>query len=84
MLPSIPRNPPLSPLAKSLAMFSLFGDLKYSLKKISTTALTNFFRLSIAVDSLICTYSSLKSAITAYASILSASVILRREDKPSL
>ena len=84
MLPGIPRNPRLSPLAKSLAMSSLFGDLKYSLKKISTIVLTNFFKLFIAVDSPIHTYSSIKLAVTSYASIISAAVIFWREDKPSL
>ena len=84
MLLSIPGNPRLSPLTKSLAMSSLFRDLKYSLEKISTTTLTNFFRLSIAVDSPIHTYSSIKSAATPYAIILSAAIIFWREDKPSL
>jgi hypothetical protein len=40
-LPNIPRKPQLSPTSNNLATSLLFGDLKYSLEKIETTALTN-------------------------------------------
>ena len=75
MLPNIPGNPRLSPWANNLAMSSLFGDLKYSSKKISTTAATKFFKLSIAILYPILTYSSIKSVVTLYASILTVAVI---------
>ena len=64
ILPSMPRNPWLWPLVNNLAMSSLFGNLKYSSKKMSNTAATNFFRLIIAMFSHILTYSSIKSIVT--------------------
>ena len=60
----MPGNPWFWPWANSLAISSLFGDLKYSFEKIATTAATNFFKLVIAVVYAILTYSSIKSTAT--------------------
>ncbi|KAG6666478.1 hypothetical protein CIPAW_01G033100 [Carya illinoinensis] len=84
MLLSIPGNPRCSPTSSNRAISLAFGDCKYSYEKIRTIVLDNFFRLSIAVLSPIRMYSSIKSPLTPYASILSAAVIFCIEDKPSL
>ena len=82
--PKIPKKSRHLPWANNLAMSSLFGFLKYSSDKTSTTTVTNFFKLYNAVVSPIRTYSSIKSPDIPYASILSATVIFYKEDRSSL
>ncbi|KAG6651088.1 hypothetical protein CIPAW_06G087300 [Carya illinoinensis] len=84
MIPSIPENPRCSPTSSNRAISLAFRDRKYSSEKTFTIVSENFFRLSIAVLSPIRMYSSIKSPVTPYASILSAAVIFCIEDKPSL
>lgn len=84
MLPNMSENPRFLPSASNLAMCSLLGDLKYSFEKTEITAWTNLLRLLRTMASPIFKYSSIKSTVTSFASILSAAVIFWMEVKPSL
>src|SRR3954467_55877 len=74
MLPSIPGKPLLAFIANKRAVSSAVGSLKYSGPNTAITALQNLCRDSRHVDSLIRTYSSMRSPGTPYASIWMAAV----------
>ncbi|KAG2714295.1 hypothetical protein I3760_03G020000 [Carya illinoinensis] len=84
MLSNIHRNLHYSAIASNRVISLAFGDRKYSFEKTLTIVSENFLRLSIVMLSSIRMCLSIKSPVTPYASILSATVIFCIEDKPNL
>jgi hypothetical protein len=83
MLPNMLRNPWFLLTISNIAMsnwVTLSTLQKIKIKINETSTLTNIFRLFIAVVFPIFKYSSIKSIVTPYVSIISAAITFWREE----